>query len=265
MKNILLLVHDDAGQEARFQAALDICRSIGGHLTCLDVAIMPPIIATNYVDGAGVLLVEERTREAVNRAELEARLAHEDVSWDWVDATGTLAACLQNASNLADLIVVNRELDDFPLPDMRAVAGELIVHANRPILAVPDNLARFNQDRVMVGWDGSPAAAAALRAAVPLLARATTVVLVEIDDASVDAPAEDAAAYLSRHDIHATIRRIADDRTGAAGMVLKQASSGDFDYAVLGGFGHRRFMEALFGGVTRAMLTHSPIPVLMAH
>src|SRR4051812_13689734 len=28
MKNVLLLVHDDAGQEARFQAALDVTRAL---------------------------------------------------------------------------------------------------------------------------------------------------------------------------------------------------------------------------------------------
>ena len=41
MKNILLLVHDDPGQEARVQAALDLTRALDGHLTCLDVAAMP--------------------------------------------------------------------------------------------------------------------------------------------------------------------------------------------------------------------------------
>jgi hypothetical protein len=32
MKSVLLLVHDDAGQEARLQAALDVVRAIG--VTC---------------------------------------------------------------------------------------------------------------------------------------------------------------------------------------------------------------------------------------
>jgi hypothetical protein len=45
MKNVLLLVHDDAGQEARLQAALGIVRAVEGHLTCLDVIIYPMISA----------------------------------------------------------------------------------------------------------------------------------------------------------------------------------------------------------------------------
>jgi uncharacterized protein YrzB (UPF0473 family) len=98
MKNILLLVHDDAGQEARFQAALDIARGLAGHLTCLDVVQMP-VMAGDY-DGMGsaMLLADEREREAGNRTALEARLAKEDVTWDWVDAVGDIADCITRAS-----------------------------------------------------------------------------------------------------------------------------------------------------------------------
>jgi nucleotide-binding universal stress UspA family protein len=34
---------------------------------------------------------------------------------------------------------------------------------------------------------------------------------------------------------------------------------------VMGGFGHSRLGEALFGGVTRVLLTKSPVPLLLAH
>jgi nucleotide-binding universal stress UspA family protein len=33
----------------------------------------------------------------------------------------------------------------------------------------------------------------------------------------------------------------------------------------MGGFGHSRVTEALFGGVTRKMLSASPVPLLIAH
>ena len=267
MKNILLLVHDDAGQEARFQAALDVARVMEGHLTCLDVAIMPAVVATEFGGDGGLsmLLADERTREASNRAKLEARLSHEDVPWDWIDTTGTLALSLRDASNLADLIVVNRQLDDFPMPDMRMVAGELIVRSKKPVLAVPEGLKRFEFGSALVAWDGSAASAAALRAATPLLSHAESVTIVEIDDGSVKAPAEEAAAYLSRHGVHASVRRLPYSGRTAADTLLTQASNGEFTFAVMGGFGHLRFTEALFGGVTRTMLTRSPIPVLLAH
>ncbi|MEO9131672.1 MAG: universal stress protein [Sphingomonas sp.] len=267
MKNILLLVHDDAGQEARFQAALDVGRALEGHLSCLDVTVVPALVGTDYVGdaGFGILLDDEREREAANRTKLEARLAHEDLPWDWTGATGQVAQCLENVCALSDLIVVNRQLDAFPLPDMRAIASELVLRADTPILAVPDTLKRFDLDGALVAWDGSSASAAALRAAVPLLRHAGHVTIIEVQDRSVRSPAEDAATYLSRHDIHARIERVEAGEQPAADLLLARAASGTFGYVVMGGFGHLRFAEALFGGVTRTMLTKSPIPVFLAH
>ena len=267
MKNILLLVHDDAGQEARFQAALDIGRALEGHLVCLDVAIVPALVGTDYAGDAGfnLLLQDECDRETVNRTRLEERLSHEDVPWQWSEATGTLAGCLKDAAELADLIVVNRQLDDFPLPDMRSVAGDLVVKSGTPILAVPDSLKRLDLDSALIAWDGSPASAAALRAAVPLLRQTPRVTIVEVEDSSIRAPAEEAAAYLSRHDIHAEIQRVPAGDKGAAELILDQLTKGGFGYLVKGGFSHPRFREAMFGGVTRLMLTKCPVPVFMAH
>jgi nucleotide-binding universal stress UspA family protein len=33
----------------------------------------------------------------------------------------------------------------------------------------------------------------------------------------------------------------------------------------MGGYGHSRFGELLFGGVTREMLAHCPVPMFIAH
>jgi len=265
MKAILLLVHEDEGQEARLQAALDVTRAIDGHLKCLDVAVMPVFVGDFY-SGAGeaMLLADERRNEADNRARIEARLAHEDVPWDWTDTTGALAPALEEAATLADLIVVNRALD-FPVPDMRGVAGDLLIRSGKPILAVPQDSRGFDlRGHVLICWDGSPCATAAMRAAVPLLKLARTVMLFEIGEDGVSSSVEDAAEYLSRHDIHAVIEH---RRAGArkADLILDQIRQERADYVVMGGFSHLRLKEALFGGVTRTMLGKCPVPIFMAH
>ena len=95
MKNILLLVHDDPGQEARVQAALDLTRALDGHLTCLDVAAMPVISGDIYSATVEVqLLTDQRNRAAQNRDRLKARLTGEDVPWNWVEASGQIAPSL---------------------------------------------------------------------------------------------------------------------------------------------------------------------------
>ena len=48
-------------------------------------------------------------------------------------------------------------------------------------------------------------------------------------------------------------------------MILDQIGQERADYVVMGGFGHLRLQEALFGGVTRTMLGKCPVPIFMAH
>lgn len=267
MKNILLLAHDDPGQEARFQAAVDLTRALDGHLTCLDVAVQPALVGGGYDGGmaTAMLLQDEVERESANRTHLEFRLQHEDVPWNWLETSGAIAPCLQEASGLADLIVVNRQLDDFPVLDMRTAAGDLVVKSGKPLLAVPPELDRLDLDRALVAWDGSIRSAAALRAAVPLLALAQAVVLFEVDDGSVETRAEDALAYLSRYGITARIERMPRGDATTAALIVHQAVEAKAGYIVMGGFGHLRFVEALFGGVTRALLSRSPLPLFLAH
>lgn len=265
MKNILLLIHDDAGQEARLQAALDVTRALGGHLTCLDVAaVMPFVGEATGVQGGAMLIEMEMASETVNAVRLGERLRHEDVSWDWLDTVDYVEPALEKAAGLADLIVVNRALDTMALPDLRHLAAALAVRSGKPILAVPDGVRGMDvAGRALVAWDGSDAAMAALQAATPLLALAEDVTLLEVDDGSVTRPAEEAAAYLSRHGIHPRIVRL---ETGFAGaLILAEARTRLHAYLVMGGFSHSRFREALLGGVTRRMLDESPIPLFLAH
>lgn len=266
MKNILLLVHHDNGQEARLQAALDVTRACGGHLNCLDVTAMA-VMSGDYWSGAGtaMLLEDERAREAVNREKIEARIADEGVAWTWTDATGDMALCVERASILSELIVVNRRLDGFPIPDMRSLAAELILKSGKPILAVPQTADGFRvAGRALVAWNGSAQADAALQAAVPLLRLASHVTIFEVEDGCVNIPAEEAAAYLSRHGVHGLVVR--EKATAVAeDLILEAVRQRHIDYVVMGGFGHSRFREALCGGVSRKMLDASPVPLLLAH
>ena len=267
MKNVLLLVHDDAGQEARLQCALDLARAVGGHLTCVDVSILPRFMDDYISMGGQVLLVaDEQAREARNRARLEARLAQEDVPWNWTDVTGEMSDCLRKAARLSDVIVVNARLDHFPHREMAHLAGELIVKSGRPLLAVPQNAKRFEPaGPAMIAWDGSPAAEAAMRASLPLLALADSVTLVEIEDGSVRLPAEAAAEYLSRHWLKPVIRRLPAITDDVGTVLLNETRSGNAAYLVMGGFSHGRLIETLFGGVTRQMFAEAEIPLFLAH
>ena len=266
MKNVLLLAHDDEGQEARLQVALDVVRAVDGHLTCLDVVIYPMLAGADDYGAFGVLLEEGREVEGRNRSTLQARLATAGVPWNWIDTTGTLTGSLENAASFADLIVVNRKLEDPLAPDMRSVAGSVLLDTGKPLLAVPQGARSLDLGgHACIAWDGSEASINALRAAIPLLKFASRVTILEIEDGSISIPGEEAATYLSRYGVVAELRLARPHAKSVATTILNEIARHRPDYLVMGGFGHSRLREALLGGVTRQMLTECPIPLFVVH
>ncbi|AKH43690.1 nucleotide-binding universal stress UspA family protein [Altererythrobacter atlanticus] len=266
MKNVLVLIHDDAGQEARLQVALDLVRGLKGHLNCIDI-VVPPMIVSDYYSGAGEAMVLDyaRKHEATNRKTIETRLAQEDVPWDMVTATGFPVDEIRGASELADIIVVTSRSDDEDPLDARRIAGELAVKGERPLLAVPPTAKSFNpRGHALVAWDGSSEANKALRESLPMLQIAETVTLLEVNQPDGEFAVEDAASYLSRHDVHPRIVQKSTEGT-IAETLLERASDGGSDYVVMGAYGHSRTVEAIFGGVTVSMLERSEIPLFLAH
>lgn len=267
MKNVLVLIHDDPGQEARFQAALDLTRALDGHLSCIDVSIAPAFVGDYAMTGGEALLMaDEQDRENANKAHLQARLKAEDVSYDWRDAVGFLCPVLRDSVGLADLVVLNRRLDSIDYPDMRDLVGEMVLKSGKAIVAMPESARGFDAfGHALVAWDGSRESVAAIQAAAPLLAKASAVTILEVDDGSIKAPAEEGAEYLSRHGIKPVVRREKSLIELPSTIILDAIESIRPAYLVMGGFGHSRFVEAAFGGVTRRMLQESPVPLFLAH
>jgi nucleotide-binding universal stress UspA family protein len=54
-----------------------------------------------------------------------------------------------------------------------------------------------------------------------------------------------------------------DEPVGAA--LLKAAAEVGADLLVMGGYGRTRLSELVLGGVTRHVLAHSPLPLLLSH
>jgi len=267
MKNILLLVHDDAGQESRLQVALDLGRALAGHISCVDVTVLPAMMADMY--GAGttqaVIAADERVNEAAHKKAIVDRLEREDVPWDWIDITSNLVSAVLNTATLSDLIVLNGKLSGFPDPDMHGIASKVVTHANAPIIAVPEEQKRLAMDRALIAWDGSASCAAALRAAVPLLGLATDVRLFSVEDKSIEVEVSEAAQYLSRYNIHASIETTGQKRgKDIAELITEAATAWQADYLVMGAYGHGRLREA-FGGVTKTMLAENKLALVLAH
>jgi len=267
MKNVLLLVHDDKGQEARFQSALDLTRALGGHLTCVDVSVLPIPVAGDYYGGGagtGLLLEVERDHEHANKTRVEERLREEGLPWTWIDITESLSSGVLAAADMSDIIVLNRKLDSSRAPNMRNVTSEVVMHARKPVVAVPDNARRFDLDRALIAWDGQACCAETVRACIPLLSLAKEVEIFMVRDGAEKIEPTEAAEYLSRHNIHAEVRIVTDGLTPADEIILDEMTRFRADYVIMGAYGHGRLLEA-FGGVTKRLLATSPIPLVLGH
>lgn len=264
MKTVLLLVHDDEGQEARLRAALDLTRALDGHLTCVDVTPLP--VFAGDIDGLAqaMILAEERKVEAANKTTVEARLLQEAVSWDWIDATGDFTRCLIREAGLADLIVVNCKRETLLSIEPRGVVAQVLGQARCPVVAIPDTAPGFDAGGpALVAWDGSAPNMATLRATVPLLKLAQSVCLFAVEDGGKGAPAEAAAAYLSRHGVHAEVERVRGEGQKPDAWILSACQARGARYCVMGAFGHGRLSEELFGGVTQRMLDIAELPLVL--
>jgi nucleotide-binding universal stress UspA family protein len=60
--------------------------------------------------------------------------------------------------------------------------------------------------------------------------------------------------------------RLTDPGERTPGQALMDAAGDSMaDLLIMGGYGHSRLREALFGGVTRHVVSHARIPVFMVH
>jgi nucleotide-binding universal stress UspA family protein len=78
-------------------------------------------------------------------------------------------------------------------------------------------------------------------------------------------PGHDLAAYLGRHGIAATVHRLPKEGRETGEVLRRTATDLAADLIVMGGFGHSRLRERIFGGTTTSMMKNPLVPVLMAH
>jgi nucleotide-binding universal stress UspA family protein len=270
MRSILLHARRDDRFESRLQVALDLARQLDAHLTCLqvvsfDVAVPGDLYGTVISEMIPVI----RDAALEFRAEVEGRLAKEDVRWTWADEFGVEESYLLDYAALSDLVVVSAsplELGAGPSP----LVGGLAIHGRAPLLVVPSAQSGLSLGgAALVAWNNSAESSRALKAAVPLLARASSVSLAIVAEDKAesehDIPPLRGVEYLARHGIEAEIVELAQSSEGVAATLEEAAKARGATYLVMGAYGHSRLRQLLFGGVTRRLLTEPTLPLLLAH
>lgn len=272
-RQILLHVDASPGSIVRLEVALEVAARHDARVNAVFAAVSPQD-ESSYGYSAGAAydgVATARRLEWRDRAQARLRRASsaEGSRVAWFDLAGdALVAGFIAEAAYADLMVLGppfarSESGGTPSGFVEAV----LVESGRPGLVVPSVApSRAPGRRVLVAWDGSPQAARALTAALPLLAHAESVHVVSWSGHPPCAPCSGVPieGYLARHGVGAEVHAHGPSAHVGDDLVALTRRLG-VDLVVMGCYRHGRAREWALGGATRSMLQALPVPVLMAH
>jgi nucleotide-binding universal stress UspA family protein len=268
-----LMVHLEVEHdcEPRVQLALDLADRFQAALIGIAGMALRPAFA-----GGGVVVYHEpteRDRQAVTarfdemgrKFRIQGRHLKQV---EWRTALDLPSDLVVREARAADLVVVGPTRTGGNVHDLLE-PGVILLRAGRPVLVVPDTLARLPLRRAVVACKDTRECRRAVRDALPLLRQAKEVLVVEIgEDESKSQDKKslaDVAGYLVRHDVVVAEEMWRRARGPAATELLELVHTEKADLIVAGGYGHSRLGEWIFGGVTHQLLASSPVCCLLSH
>lgn len=286
LKNLLVPLTGNPADRAALTAALGLARDLDAHVDALFARPHPADAVPLLGEGMSGAMIDDIVRaaeaETAVLAEASRRLFADLLELTGVaqsavpttdggptaafrETPGRVEETLTNEARLADLVILPHCGRD---PDGRlALAVETaLLDGGRPILLIPPDPPEKIGRRVAVAWNGGAQGARAVAGALPILRGAEAVTaLTAATPATPAGAAERFVGYLAWHGVKATAQVVHPGGDAVGHALLNTAKADGCDLLVLGGYGHSRMRELILGGVTRYMLSHADIPILLAH
>lgn len=270
--DIVVHVRDTGGDSLAARAACLLAQRVQAYLYGLyvaplgAVAFSTPETVVFQVNEADRLYDEAKAK----RGWWQALLQKNSCNGEWLVAQGEAVEALCHCARWADLIVAERPTINPDAPTGWGTVSRTAFGAGVPVVVVPEGARLVTLgERVLVAWNHSRESMHAIHGALPLLAHAGHVLVLEgsAQEDRLDArhlPQLDLRGWLKRHDIDAEFRSFAPKNDFGAG-ILAAAREAQADLIVMGAWGHSRIAELVLGGATRHLLQHSDLPLFVAH
>jgi nucleotide-binding universal stress UspA family protein len=258
-----------------------------GRATGLELvtAWQTPVVGGSPMAGPAVLDFDDTELRDAAGAETEALAAtcrHSlDLPVTAYVGRGGPAEVLLAAAGHGDLLVIgSRGRGGFARLLLGSTSTQCATHATVPTVVIPGDVEPVVTDRILVGFDGSDHAMAAVKWAVDFAPRGATVVVAWVWDATPLAVGSDAFFFPDASDLAAErfnyLIEPVDEVAIAHGVVLERefirgtpraalaAHADDVDLVVVGARGHGAVGSALLGSVSTWLLhhVHRPIAVI---
>jgi nucleotide-binding universal stress UspA family protein len=270
-----ILVYADGSKAApvRLDVAVAIAAAYKGHLTALHVQLAP-YVPVDFGAGVPAALIEwqekfmtEQADKARHEVAAAQRRSGQEIEYRLVK--GEIAPTALLHARYADLVVVSQsgqEAEDMTPAD--ELPETLVMGSGRPTLIVP----RYGKfpvlgERILVAWSRTRESTRAVHDALPFLARAKAVTVMEVNPTreARHIAGADIALHLARHGVKAEVASTTASDIDVGDAILSRAADLGADMLVMGAYGHSRMREYTFGGVTLHILKHMTVPVLMSH
>lgn len=284
IRKVLLPLTGTAAGAAALATAWMAARMFRAHLECLHVRLDSRQVAPLAGEGLSGAMIEEMMqaseRESGERANAARALfdrfvAQHGIAADpapsqapeatagFVAVVGREDDTVAQLARLADLTVVPHPEADEDLSSSDALHAVLF-DSGRPVLIAPQTAPATLGSRIAVAWNGTAESTAALMAARPWLRQAQAVRVLASDEYYRRGPRAPALLeYLALHGIAAEVERFGSiDRDVGAGL-LAAARAFEADLLTMGAYSHSRIRQLILGGVTRHVLEHATLPVIM--
>ena len=288
LKDILVGVDPSTAGEGRLKLALNLVRAHQAHITACYVTREEHVAPSPILPGPGVLIAPEAgaaagdatptpvspaSREAERAEQVEeffrTELRAHGLGGEWHLLSPGETAIFIDLAKSFDLTILGQLSPEIWSTGFRP--DEIIIATGRPVLVVPytgifDTIGR----RVLVAWDGTREAVRAAQDALPLVgnAEAVTVMFVAAREATLAErrpSIERMVHHLQRHGVPARAEETLRGDLRISDVLLSRAADLAVDLLVAGAYHHSQLREALVGGVSRDLLDHMTVPVLMSH
>jgi nucleotide-binding universal stress UspA family protein len=284
IRKLLLPLTGTAAGEAALATALTIARRWNAHVLALHVRVDSRDVAPLAGEGLSGAMIEEMMsateKESNDRAHAvrsmferfvarhdvavqEAHAGSDHATASFAAVTGREEDIVAQQARLADLTVV-------PHPDSgEDVSSSDALHAvlfdsGRPVLIAPQVTPPMIGARVCVAWNGTAESASSVQSALPWMQRAESVAILTAEGYQRRGPgAADLAAYLALHGIRPEIVTFKSVSGSVGAGLLAAAANFGCDLLSMGAYSHSRLRQLILGGVTRHVLEHSTLPVMM--
>ncbi|MFT8674774.1 MAG: universal stress protein [Acetobacter sp.] len=288
VRKILLPMPSISNGEAALTRGYNFARRFGAHLAVLHVRPDGRDIAPLAGEGLSGAMVEDLMRTAEHES---ARHAHDvRALFDQfvaehpdlvlvsghapIPMTGPSVSFKVVRGTESDIIPSQARLSDFtlvPHPDSgEEISSSETLHAvlfdsGRPVVMASRTPPKGLVKRVCIGWNGTAESSAALHGALAWAATAEAVRVLHCDDYQRRGPsAKEVLDYLAIHGIKADAVEFPPvDRDVGKGL-LAACKDFDADMLAMGAYSHSRLRQLILGGVTRHVLEHAEIAVLMS-